>query len=141
MNCWCGARAWQADIGRRWQCAASAAHDPLATGTREVTACHRLYISGPMSGLPLCNYPAFHAAERMLNDAGFEVVNPAGSTVKDAHYTDLLRQDLVDLVHCHGVATLPGWERSRGASHEVKTAELLLMPVLALPVWLAVHHS
>ena len=37
----------------------------------------RIYLSGPMSGLPELNFPAFHAEAARLRALGFEVVNPA----------------------------------------------------------------
>ena len=36
----------------------------------------RIYISGPMTGLPDYNYPAFHAAAQRLTDGGHEPVSP-----------------------------------------------------------------
>ncbi len=36
-----------------------------------------IYISGPMSGLPECNYPAFNAAAAHLRALGYSVENPA----------------------------------------------------------------
>ncbi|MCW5236165.1 DUF4406 domain-containing protein [Verminephrobacter eiseniae] len=36
----------------------------------------RIYISGPMSGLPDLNFAAFHAKARRLHALGCEVVNP-----------------------------------------------------------------
>ena len=37
----------------------------------------RIYIAGPMSGLPDFNYPAFNQAEQRLLALGYEVENPA----------------------------------------------------------------
>jgi hypothetical protein len=36
-----------------------------------------IYISGPMSGLPNLNFPAFYAAQAKLEAEGYKVVNPA----------------------------------------------------------------
>jgi len=36
-----------------------------------------IYLSGPMSGLPGFNFPAFHAAAAKLRADGFTVLNPA----------------------------------------------------------------
>jgi len=35
------------------------------------------YISGPMTGLPEHNFPAFNAAAAYYRERGFEVINPA----------------------------------------------------------------
>ena len=37
----------------------------------------RIYVAGPMSGLPAFNFPAFHEAAADLRACGFDVVNPA----------------------------------------------------------------
>ena len=37
----------------------------------------RIYLAGPMSGLPELNYPAFHAKAAELRAAGHHVENPA----------------------------------------------------------------
>ena len=37
----------------------------------------RIYIAGPMTGLPALNFPAFHAAASALRALGHQVVNPA----------------------------------------------------------------
>ena len=36
----------------------------------------KIYVSGPMTGLPERNYPAVRAAAEQLEAAGFEVINP-----------------------------------------------------------------
>lgn len=37
----------------------------------------KVYISGPMTGLPEFNYPAFFAAAEALEARGYETINPA----------------------------------------------------------------
>lgn len=37
----------------------------------------RIYVSGPMTGKPEFNYPAFNAAAKRLRDEGHFVINPA----------------------------------------------------------------
>lgn len=90
----------------------------------------RLYISGPMSGLPDLNFPAFHAEAARLRALGYEVVNPAEITTEpDADWATCLRADIRELVTCDAVATLGGWEQSRGATLEVHIAQQLAMSV------------
>jgi len=92
----------------------------------------RIYIAGPMTGLPEHNFPAFHAAAKRLQEAGWETVNPAenfdGRT--DLPRETYLRADIELLATCDAVAMLPGWEDSRGAKLEYLIAWELAMPIL-----------
>ncbi len=83
----------------------------------------RTYISGPMTGLPLLNFPAFHAAAASLRALGYDIVNPAEiNTDQAATWEDCLRADIEQLVTCEAIALLPGWENSRGAKRELYEA-------------------
>lgn len=90
--------------------------------------CTRVYLSGPMSGIPLYNFPMFHAFAGALRRMGWEVANPAeffdGAT--DLPYVVYMRRDLEELGYCHAVAVLPGWEHSSGAMKEVAVAQKML---------------
>ncbi len=97
-----------------------------------------LYIAGPMTGIAELNYPAFHAAKDALRTAGFGVRSPTDHEVDgDLEWEDWMRRDIPLLLECEGVAVLPGWENSRGASLEVHIAKALDMPVLSLDEWLS----
>lgn len=92
----------------------------------------KLYLAGPMSGLPDFNFPAFHAAAARLRALGHDVVNPAendhGDTSKPwSHY---MRQDIAHVLAVDALAMLPGWRASRGATLEVTVARALDVPVL-----------
>jgi len=91
----------------------------------------RLYIAGPMSGLPLLNFPAFHAEAARLRALGYEVSNPAEIN-PDAGmpWAECMRRDIPELVKCDGIVMLPGWERSKGASLEHHIARALDMQVI-----------
>ena len=96
----------------------------------------KLYLSGPMTGRPAHNFPAFNAAEKELRSAGYEVANPADKGLLDGwEWADYLRHDIVQLLNCDGVATLPGWRSSKGALLEVHIARQLLMPVVSVERW------
>lgn len=86
----------------------------------------KLYLAGPMTGLPELNFPLFHAEAARLRGLGYEVVNPAEVNADPkACWLACMRNDIEQLVHCDGVATLPNWEKSRGARIERGLAESL----------------
>lgn len=96
----------------------------------------KIYISGPMTGLPQNNYPAFMAAEAALIAAGYEVLNPARNGLPaTATWDEHMRVDIIMLMGADAVALLDGWDESRGAAKEIHAAADL-MPVRPLDVWL-----
>lgn len=104
----------------------------------DAVSVNRIYVSGPMTGLPRYNFAAFADATRRLIGAGFDVCNPGEKGVIDGwEWVDYLRYDLRELLDCDAVALLPGWERSRGASLEKYVAEQLGYPVDPVDTWLA----
>ena len=80
----------------------------------------RLYISGPMTGIPNFNRPAFHAAAAYYRGIGYRVENPAENPVPACGGTwkGWMRQAIVQLLTCRVIVLLPGWECSRGARLE-----------------------
>lgn len=91
----------------------------------------KTYISGPMTGYPDLNYPAFFAAEETVRALGHETLNPARHPAKGS-WADYLRLDLADVLAAEQVVVLPGWEASRGAALEVHVAHQLGIPVLPI---------
>ena len=92
----------------------------------------RLYLSGPMTGLPELNYPAFFAAATTLRTLGYEVLNPAENFDGDQAlpYATYFRADLHLLLSADALVALPNWMRSRGACLEIALAQVLDLPVL-----------
>lgn len=89
----------------------------------------KVYISGPMTGLPEHNFPAFMAAEDALSARGLEVLNPAqNGVVEGATWADYMRKDLAMLLQADEVYLLPGWIKSKGARLEAEIALALGMP-------------
>ena len=79
----------------------------------------RIYVAGPMSGLPELNFPAFHAEAARLRMLGHTVINPAEiNSDISAQWADCMLADIDQLVTCDGISLLPGWDRSRGAKIE-----------------------
>src|SRR5579884_3312460 len=96
----------------------------------------RVYIAGPMTGLPDYNFPAFHAAAKVLRDEGYDVVNPAEIAMEGdcATWYDCMRRDIPELLKCDGVFVLPGWAESKGARLEVLIA-------VKLGMWVRSAHT
>ena len=93
----------------------------------------KIYVAGPMSGLPDLNFPAFHAAAAHLRDLGVEVVNPA--EINPDHtmpWHICMRRDIAQLVTCDGIVLLPGWRKSKGARIERWLAAVLRLTILTL---------
>lgn len=119
-----------------------------------VTGLHRIYVAGPMSGLPQMNFPAFDDAAETLRDIGYDVVSPAeldspqaracalasvdGSTDDYAEgdtWGSLLARDvkLIADEGIEGIVVLEGWEKSRGARLETFVARLCGLRVIEYP--------
>lgn len=115
----------------------------------------KIYVAGPMRGIPEFNFPAFYAAAAKLRAAGFVVFNPAerdnekygtdisvgnatgDEAVATARHGFNLREALgADLAwicaEADAIALLPGWERSKGTTAEHATAVALGLTVLEL---------
>ena len=80
-----------------------------------------LYLSGPMSGLPDLNKPAFFKAAKLLRKKGYTVINPPELDYNEPQrsWEGCLRRDIKWLVKCKNIATLPRWTKSRGANLEI----------------------
>lgn len=91
----------------------------------------RVYVAGPMTGLPQLNYPAFHAVAEVLRRIGYEVESPAENDAPvSGEWRDWMRLGLTQMLRCDTVATLKGWKKSKGARLEVQVASALGIPVV-----------
>ena len=114
----------------------------------------KVYVGGPMTGIPQFNYPAFDAAATDLRDRGFTVVSPAelddpeirkealaspdgimgSGSVNGETWGDFLKRDVKLIADdVDGCAFMEGWERSRGARLEAFVAKLCKKPVASYP--------
>lgn len=97
----------------------------------------KIYVAGPMSGLPEFNYPAFFEAARSLEKLGYEVLNPASlpnhpATLQPSEIWGwYMRRALLMLPGADEIAMLPDWHTSKGASLEKRIAEALGMKIWA----------
>ena len=108
-----------------------------------------IILSGPMTGLPEYNRPAFHAAANALRLRGHTVVNPAqtelpvGSTWGEYMGRCLEAMRLCDEAWREGrgprpiLAQLPGWHHSRGAVLEYWMATICTWAIVDLADLLA----
>lgn len=115
----------------------------------------KIYLAGPMRGVPLFNFPAFDAAAAALRKLGHTVFNPAerdnehhGTDISKGNATgceiqatkdhgfnlrEALHSDLAFIcLEAEAIALLPGWENSKGVAAERATALALGLPVLVL---------
>lgn len=105
----------------------------------------KVYIAGPIAGKENGNREMFAKAAELLQSRGHETINPhdipanhdgpciGGPASVEDHthqYGCYLRDDLMVMMFCDGVAALPGWELSTGASTEVHVAQSLGIPVI-----------
>jgi hypothetical protein len=83
------------------------------------TRTEAIYISGPMTGLPELNFPAFAAATQELRGQGVNVINPAEhDEIPDMPWSFYLRKDIRLLMNCNAIHMLDGWTKSKGARLE-----------------------
>lgn len=113
----------------------------------------KVYLAGPMTGIPQFNYPAFIRAAEALRAIGYEVQSPAEmddpETAKAAMaspdgapgsgsangetWGDFLARDVKLLADdgIQAVFVLPGWDRSRGARLETYVANAMCgLPII-----------
>ncbi|WP_322979179.1 DUF4406 domain-containing protein [Pseudomonas sp. C11] len=89
----------------------------------------RIYLSGPMTGLPEFNYPAFHAEAARLRALGYHVENPAENPAQDS-WEAYMAVCIPQMATCDTIALLPGWSESRGALRERQEAVRLRMMIM-----------
>ena len=98
-----------------------------------------LYLSGPMSGLPEFNYPAFKTAAERLRSKGHTVVSPhelpadclgCANIGHEHSWAEHMRVDLAALLTCDVIVLLEGWQQSRGAQLEKTVAEAIGLRVI-----------
>lgn len=91
----------------------------------------KIYIAGPVSGLPNYNHHAFVQAAHEVHALGFDAINPH-TLCRHANPDDwhaCLKICLHHLVLCNGIYMLKGWQNSRGATLERSVAMQLNIPV------------
>lgn len=83
-----------------------------------------LYVSGPMSGYPEWNMPAFNQASEKLRRQGHRVFNPAETAGGDGDLPRdrLISVDIAYIQNSDALVMLPAWKLSLGANLELAVA-------------------
>lgn len=91
---------------------------------------HRVYIAGPMTGIPYFNKPAFMKAQRTLEKLGYDPVNPATlHTHTNKPWEFYMRAAITAMLTCDAIYCLKGFSSSRGALLELDLAVNLNLAV------------
>ena len=105
----------------------------------------RVYLAGPMTGIPLYNFPAFDAHKARWIADGQDVTLPADITRElwreryereydpatdtaawgDAIVCEMFKRDMAAVCDADAIALLPGWRKSKGANLELAVARAL----------------
>jgi Domain of unknown function (DUF4406) len=96
------------------------------------------YLSGPMRGFPLWNFPAFDRNAEFLRDNGWKIISPAEvdrelgfdendptAVFTEADFEVAIRRDYVALTEVDAIIFMNGWENSTGAKLESDFANVL----------------
>lgn len=80
------------------------------------------YLSGKITGDE--NYrQKFNRAEKLLKSKGYKVLNPVKGEKNGKEWSYYMKKDIKKLLKCDGIILLEGFETSKGAMLEKKTAE------------------
>ncbi len=112
----------------------------------------KIYVAGPMTGIPYFNFPLFNSVTAQLRSQGHEVFNPAERDTERHNGADItnaagdpaqaakehgfsLRDALADdtayiCKEANAIYMLPGWENSPGARAEHALAVVLKHTIL-----------
>ena len=86
----------------------------------------KIYISGPISGLPAGNYESFLEAEDAITEKGHEAINPHKVCQHmTGSWLDYMRADIKALMDADAILLIDGWSDSRGAVVELQIAAML----------------
>lgn len=118
----------------------------------------KIYVAGPMRGIPEFNFPAFHKAAAGLRAEGHIVFNPAERD-NEHHGTDISKGNMTGdeslaaaqhgfnlrealgaelawiCAEADAIALLSGYENSKGALAEYHTAKALGLDIICLYMW------
>lgn len=101
----------------------------------------RLYVIGPVFGIPDNNRPAFLEAYNLLVQSGFSVLIPHDFVSPNADWQTAMRRSIESMLKCDGLAVLEGSDKSHGAKLEYTIATALGMPCHSVQQWASGLHK
>lgn len=101
-----------------------------------------IYISGPMTGLPENNYPAFNEAAERLRGLGYKVINPADNPEPPCKsWAGFMRMSIKQVAEADINVRLPQWDVSKGANIEDFLSGVLDMERFDYEDFLSMHDG
>ena len=91
----------------------------------------KIFLSGPMTGYPGYNFQKFNLVEKQLAEARIECINPVHicKKYKEEHvladkavFDKMIAEEQEAEMGCDAILLLDGWQMSKGARLELKTA-------------------
>lgn len=112
----------------------------------------RVYLAGPMTGIPDHNYPEFRRLTVHLRTLGHEVRSPvelneaAGytthpdGTISPEDLALCFADDVRAILWCKAIALMPGWEASSGAKVEAQLGAKLNKHFIEATTGILIEH-
>jgi hypothetical protein len=92
----------------------------------------KMYLSGPMTGLPNYNHELFNRVAQEFRQVGFSVCSPAeffdGDITKERK--EYMREAVKYMLEADTIVLLPGWQESKGARLEAAIATELDLTIV-----------
>ena len=89
----------------------------------------KIYISGPMTGLPDYNRAAFYLAAERLKEQGY-IPKHTAWMVDDLDRVDYMRNSIELMLTCDAIFLLNGWKDSLGAKVEKSIADVCGLQII-----------
>ena len=91
----------------------------------------KIFLSGPVAGMIYADaVKDFNDAEKLLQDKGYQVINPVSFIHPDSDWAEAMRLCIKELKKCDAIYMLKGYENSKGASVEHCIARELNLEVI-----------
>lgn len=89
----------------------------------------KVYIAGPMTGLPDYNRAAFYLAAERLKEQGY-IPKHTAWMVDDLDRVDYMRNSIELMLTCDAIFLLNGWKDSLGAKVEKSIADVCGLQII-----------